>query len=94
MIKDIILGPIITEKSSFMGVENKYVFKVSYKANKIEIKNAIENYFKVNVLKVRTINVHPKRKRVGKFLGMTNKSKKAIISIHADQRISEFEKLT
>ncbi|MDD4526793.1 MAG: 50S ribosomal protein L23 [Candidatus Margulisbacteria bacterium] len=94
MIKNVILGPVITEKSSAMGAENKYVFKVLPDANKIEIKSVIEKTFKVEVLNVRTINVLGKNKRVGKFTGRTSDWKKAIVTIKEGQKIAEFEKLS
>ncbi len=94
MIKNIILGPVITEKSSAQGVDNKYVFKVLPNANKIEIKNVIEKNFNVDVLNVRTINVCGKSKRLGKFVGRTSDWKKAIVTVKEGQKIAEFEKLS
>ena len=63
---DIIYAPIITEKTASLANENKYAFKVSPKANKTEIKQAIESVFKVKVMSITTSNSHPKKKRVGK----------------------------
>ena len=77
--RDIIKAPVITEKSSNIASnDRKYVFKVDAKANKSQIKDAIEKIFKVKVESVNTVNVHPKKKRVGRYSGMTNKYKKAI----------------
>ena len=78
---EIIKAPVVTEKSGALGEKNQYVFKVSSKANKIEIKQAIEKIFNVKVSEVRTINVKPKKKRVGKYTGMTSKYKKAIVKL-------------
>lgn len=78
---DIIYAPIITEKSAMMEQENKYAFKVNPKANKTEIKQAIESIFNVKVLSITTANSHPKKKRVGKYTGYTNKYKKAIVKL-------------
>ena len=78
---DIIYAPIITEKSAVMANENKYAFKVSPKANKIEIKQAIEDIFNVKVLSVTTANSHPKKRRVGKYTGMTTKYKRAVVKL-------------
>ena len=78
---DIIYAPIITEKSTMMEQENKYAFKVDPKANKTEIKQAIESIFNVKVLSITTANSHPKKKRVGKYTGYTNKYKKAIVKL-------------
>ena len=80
--RDIIKAPVITEKSSNIASDDrKYVFKVDAKANKSQIKDAIEKIFKVKVESVNTINVHPKKKRVGRYSGMTNKYKKAIVTL-------------
>ncbi len=86
--RDIIIAPIITEKSTNCAQENKCVFKVASTANKVEIKKAIENIFNVKVESVNTINVHPKKKRVGKYTGMTNKYKKAIVKLAEGSTIS------
>ena len=61
---EIIISPIITEKSTKLIEEGKYTFKVDKRANKIEIKNAIEEIFKVDVVAVNTINVLPQKKRM------------------------------
>lgn len=80
--RDIIKAPIITEKTASISQDGQsYVFKVDVKANKTEIKQAIEKIFNVKVLEVRTINVKPKKKRVGKYTGMTSKYKKAIVKL-------------
>ena len=80
--RDIIKAPVITEKSSNIASnDRKYVFKVDAKANKSQIKDAIEKIFKVKVESVNTVNVHPKKKRVGRYSGMTNKYKKAIVTL-------------
>ena len=80
--RDIIKAPVITEKSSNIASNGrKYVFKVDAKANKSQIKDAIEKIFKVKVESVNTVNVHPKKKRVGRYSGMTNKYKKAIVTL-------------
>ena len=63
---DIILAPIITEKSAALAETNTYVFSVDVRANKTQIKQAIENIFDVKVENVNTINVKPKKKRVAK----------------------------
>ena len=84
---DIILAPVITEKTANMEAEGKYAFKVANKANKTEIKDAIEKIFKVTVVDVRTINVHPRKKRVGRYTGLTNRKKKAIVTLAPGQTI-------
>ncbi len=93
-IYDIIQGPIITEKTMALKEKyNKYSFKVAKDANKIEIKNAVEQIFKVKVAKrgVNTINVLPKRKRVGQHEGFKPAYKKAIVTLEKGEKIDAFE---
>lgn len=85
---DIIFAPIITEKTANMQQENKYVFKVDVRANKTQIKQAIENIFKVKVVSVNTLNNHPKDRRVGRYTGKTNRYKKAIVKLAEGDTIS------
>ena len=79
--EDIIIRPIITEESNEGIQEGKYTFKVNKKATKIDIANAVEKLFEVKVLKVNTISVKGKEKRVGAHKGMTSDWKKAIVTI-------------
>lgn len=89
--EEVIIAPIITEKSyRLANEENKYTFRVHPDANKIEIKNAVEKLFNVKVVKVNTINVKPKRKRLGKFEGRTSSWKKAIVTLKEGDRIEFF----
>lgn len=85
---DIIIAPVITEKSAGMESMGKYTFKVSPKANKTQIKEAIQKKFKVKVEDVNITNSHPKKKRVGRYTGMTNKYKKAIVTLAKGNTIS------
>ena len=85
---DIILAPVITEKSYLMESEGKYTFKVANKANKTEVKQAIEKKFNVKVEKVNIVNSHPKHKRVGRYEGMTSRYKKAIVTLAKGSTIS------
>jgi large subunit ribosomal protein L23 len=79
---DIIKRPLITEKSSDLQArENKYTFEVDYKANKIEIKKALEEMYKVKVLKVNTSRVKGKVKKVGLRQGRTAHWKKAVATL-------------
>lgn len=79
--EDIIIRPIITEKSS-NGIETgKYTFEVARKATKIQIADAVEKLFEVKVLNVNTMNVRGKQKRVGVHTGKTSDWKKAIVTI-------------
>lgn len=85
---DIIFAPIITEKSASMEENGTYVFKVDARANKTQIKQAIEKAFNVKVEKINTLNVHPKTKRVGRYTGKTNRYKKAIVKLAEGNTIS------
>jgi len=86
--RDIIFAPIITEKSASLENERKYTFKVARTANKSQIKDAIEKIFNVKVEEVCTLNSHPKKKRVGRYTGMTNRYKKAIVKLKEGSTIS------
>ena len=80
--RDVIKAPIITEKSAALSEGgNVITFSVDPKANKTQIKQAVEKIFDVKVESVNTINVHPKKKRVGRYVGKTNKVKKAIVKL-------------
>jgi len=89
--RDIIIRPVVTEKSMSLLADNKYTFVVDKRSNKTEIKNAIEDIFKVKVDKVYTLIVKGKPKRMGKFEGRTSDRKKAIISLKPGQKIKLFE---
>lgn len=81
-MKDIILAPVVTEKTTGITADgNKVVFKVAKDANKVQIKQAVEEAFNVKVSNVNTINVRPKKKRVGRYTGATKAYKKAIITL-------------
>ncbi len=88
---DIILQPVITEQS-MEGVElKKYVFKVARDANKIEIKNAVEQIFGVEVVKVTTTTVHGKKKRTGSYPeGTTAAWKKAVVKLSENSKTIEY----
>ena len=79
--EEIIIKPVVTEKSSTALGENKYTFKVAKKATKIEIKRAVEKLFGVKVLSVNTMTVQGKEKRVRYQAGKTSDWKKAIVTI-------------
>ncbi|MBE6148739.1 MAG: 50S ribosomal protein L23 [Firmicutes bacterium] len=84
---DIIIAPVITEKSMLERSNNVYTFKVVKTASKDEIKKAIEDAFKVEVLKVNTLNTKAKRRRVGRYPGKTKTYKKAIVTLKAGSSI-------
>ena len=90
--EEIIIAPIVTEKSNNGLQDGKYTFKVNKKATKVEIANAVEKLFNVRVLNVNTMMVKGKKKRVGYHQGMTSDWKKAIVTI--DTNPSETSYLT
>ncbi|MBE6139415.1 MAG: 50S ribosomal protein L23 [Firmicutes bacterium] len=80
--RDVIKAPIITEKSATLSENgNVITLSVDPKANKTQIKQAVEKIFDVKVEKVNTVNVKPKTKRVGRYSGLTNRKKKAIVKL-------------
>ena len=87
---DIIKRPIITEQSMAENADKKYTFEVAKDANKVEIRQAIEAIFDVTVVKVNTLNVKPKPKRVRYQLGKTRTWKKAMVTLTADSKTIEF----
>ena len=78
---DIIIAPVITEKSMANRQNNVYTFKVSKDATKTDIKRAVEEAFKVSVKSVNTLNTKSKRRRVGRYSGRTKTYKKAIVTL-------------
>lgn len=78
---DIIIAPVVTEKTMTLRNENVYTFKVAKDANKTEIKKAIEEAFNVQVKSVNTLNTKSKKRRVGKYQGRTKTYKKAIVTL-------------
>ena len=91
--KDIILQPIISEKSVRLKEENKFVFKVDWEANCSEIGKAFEEKFKTKVTKVNIIKMPGKKKSLGRYSGKTSHWKKAIVTIKAGEKIKELENI-
>lgn len=88
---EIIRKPIITEKSMLMAEElNKYTFSVDKRANKVQIKKAVEELFNVKVIKVHKINTTPKKKRVGQHQGFKPQLTKAIVTLAEGSKIEIF----
>ena len=84
---DIILKPVITEKSMEAMAEKKYTFYVHPEANKFQIKTAVERLFEgAKVARVNTMNCRPKKKRRGMVYGLTAKRKKAIVTLTEDSK--------
>ena len=89
--QDVVLQPIVSEKSYSRMAEKIYQFVVAKDANKDDIKKAVETLFKVRVLKVNTVHVRAKAKRRGVFQGFTSSWKKAIVKINPQDSISFFD---
>ncbi len=88
--QDIILAPVITEKSMYGVAEKKYTFKVANDANKIEIAQAVEELFGVSVSKVNTVSVRGRFKRMGRNEGYRPDWKKAIVTLTESSKTIEF----
>jgi large subunit ribosomal protein L23 len=89
-LADLILKPIVTEKATLLLEQNKYVFDVTLKATKPEIKAAIESLFDVKVVKVNTNRPPRRKRRVGKFLGYKSQYKRAIVTLNEGDSITLF----
>ncbi|MCR9203166.1 MAG: 50S ribosomal protein L23 [Halobacteriovoraceae bacterium] len=91
-LEEVLKKPLITEKTSIIGeASNKYGFIVDLKANKNQIKNAIETLYDVKVVSVRTSILPGKLKRAGRFVKKTSKTKKAYIELAEGQKIEFFK---
>jgi large subunit ribosomal protein L23 len=88
---EIVRRPVITEKSTFLGERHQYVFEVARGANKIEVKKAIEEVFRVHVRAVNIIHVAGKVRRMGRTQGRSAAWKKAIVTLQEGDRIELFE---
>lgn len=88
--RDIIKRPIITERSSDMMAQLKYTFEVDLRASKTEIKQAVEQIFKVKVKKINTLRMPAKPKRYGRYNGYTSEWKKAYVQLTEDSKPLEF----
>ncbi|MDD5922985.1 MAG: 50S ribosomal protein L23 [Eubacteriales bacterium] len=89
-VYDVILKPVITEKSMDLTADKKYTFKVAVDADKTAVKNAVEQIFDVTVAKVNIMNVNGKVKRQGRFVGKTPDYKKAVVTLTPDSKEIEF----
>ena len=89
--RDIIIRPIVTEKTmKLQSDENKITFMVAKNANKISVAQAIKEIYNIKAEKVNIVNVHPKTKRLGKYVGKTNAVRKAIVKLPEGQSIDLF----
>ena len=89
-IFEIIHQPIITDKTTKLLEKNQYSFRVNYKVNKNQIKEAIESIFKVKVININTSHEPRKRRKVGRFHGYRTHFKKAIVTLSSDSTINQF----
>ena len=91
-IFDVLRAPKMSEKTLSLKEEaNQFAFEVDQRANKIQIKESVEKSFKVSVLKVRTMNVRGKKKRLGRYQGLKSSWKKAIVTLKEGDTIEFFE---
>lgn len=88
--REIIKRPVITERSSDLMADRKYTFEVDVRANKTQVKDAVEEIFGVKVEKVNVMNYKGKFKRMGRYAGYTNKRRKAIVKLTEDSKEIEF----
>jgi large subunit ribosomal protein L23 len=84
--RDVLKRPVITERSTDLMTEKKYTFEVDVRANKTQVKDAVQEIFGVKVEKVNIMNYKGKFKRMGKHAGYTNKRRKAIVKLTADSK--------
>jgi large subunit ribosomal protein L23 len=88
---EVLRKPIITEKSTALHESGKYTFEVAASANKLQVKQAVEQVFDVEVVKVNVMIVHPKWRGPGRRRGLTSTSKKAVVTLKKGQKIDFFE---
>ncbi|MDP2936026.1 MAG: 50S ribosomal protein L23 [Dehalococcoidia bacterium] len=88
---NVLIRPVITEKNTLLGEHGKYTFEVDRKANKPQIREAVERAFKVNVTDVNVTNMPGKMRRVGRSRGLTSPWKKAVVTLQEGQKIELFE---
>lgn len=88
---EVLRKPIVTEKSTQLQAQNKYVFAVATDANKAQIKQAVEKAFDVTVKAVNVISVHGKMRRMGRHAGHQSDWKKAVVTLLPGQKIEFFE---
>ena len=90
-IYQVLKRPILTEKSDFQRDDNQYVFEVDRQANKLQIRDAVEKIFDVEVLAVNTMVMKPKRRRMGRKVITTRPAwKRAVVTLAPGERIQEF----
>ena len=88
---EVLRRPVVTEKSTMLAEQGKYVFEVASAANKPQIRQAVERAFEVHVTAVNTFTVRGKRKRFGQRMGETSPWKKAVVTLRTGERIEVFQ---
>ena len=89
--REVLIRPVVSEKSYALMAANKYTFRIHPEANKTQVRQAVEDVFGVRVLDVRTVSVRSKPKRRGWTAGRTREWKKAVVQLHEDDSIELFE---
>ena len=92
-LHEIIKRPLVTEKNAILQSAGKYAFEVGKRANKMQIKNAVQEAFKVTVITVNVVTMRGKEKRVGRGIAVAAPWKKAIVTLKAGDKIDLFESL-
>jgi len=92
-LRNILRNPVVTEKATILRDANTYTFRVDARANKVQIRQAVESVFEVKVEAVRTLTVHPKPKRQGQHKGSTASWKKAYVKLQSGESIDLIENL-
>lgn len=92
--RDIIIRPLVSEKTTGAMADNKYSFLVDPRADKSQIKDAVEEIFRVNVIKVNTLRQLGKMRRMGRFEGRRSSFKKATVTLKEGQKIKVFEEMS
>lgn len=91
-LRQVVRRPLITEKSTLLKEQiNQVIFEVDRRANKVEIRQAVEKVFKVKILSIRTMNCEGKKKRLGRIMGRRSDKKKAYVTLAPGQTVEFFE---
>ena len=89
--RDVLIRPVISEKATDLLQDGKYTFMLPIKANKVQVRQAVEQIFKVKVVSVNTVRMQGKTKRMGKYVGKRSDYKKAIVTLAPGNQIEIFE---
>lgn len=90
-VSEVLIRPVITEKNSLLGEQGKYTFEVDRRANKPQVREAVEHAFKVKVVAVNVCTMPGKMRRVGRNRGITSPWRKAVVTLQKGQKIELFE---